>query len=92
MFLVESYVPQLDERASAEISARLRTAVDQLEGEGMVLRWLRSFALIGEETYLCIVAARDRRSVVQLTERAPLAYDHIVEVIAIDPSVSLSGR
>jgi len=92
MFLVESYIPQLDERATAAISARLRTAVEQLEGEGVVLRWLRSFAVVGDETYLSIVVARDPGSVVELTERASLAYDHIAEVIAIDPSVSLPGR
>ena len=88
MFLVESYIPQLDEEGTAAIAARLGTAVDQLAGEGIVLRWLRSFAVIDDETYLSIVAARDPHSVVLLTERALLAYDHIAEVIAVDLSVT----
>jgi hypothetical protein len=90
-FLVESYVPQLDESSAAVISLRVRAAVRQLEKEGVALVCLRSFAVIGEETYLCIVAAHDLDHVVQLNERAGLNYDHVVEVIAIDPTPSPSG-
>jgi hypothetical protein len=69
-FFVETYVPKLDEASAAGLSTRLRTAVRELEGEGIALRWLRSFALVDEETYVWIVAARDVDVVERVNERA----------------------
>jgi hypothetical protein len=83
-FLVESYVPGLDERAAATLSARLREAIHQLDEEGITLRWSGSFALFDEETYICIIAAPKLDDVLQLGERAGLEHDHIVEAFAID--------
>jgi hypothetical protein len=87
-FLLELYVPQLDEQAAAAITSRCRAAVGQLAEQGVALRWLRSFALLDEETYLCIVAARDRDHVAQLSRRAGLERDHVIEVVAIDGTAS----
>jgi hypothetical protein len=85
-FLVELYVPRLDEQAAVAISSRCRAAARQLAEQGVALRWLRSFAVIGEETFLCVVAARDREHVVELSRRAGLEHDHVVEVVAIEGS------
>jgi Protein of unknown function (DUF4242) len=90
-FLIESYVPHLDDRSAATITSRLRATVRQLQKEGIALRWLRSFALVGEETYLCLVAASDLEYVVQLNRRAGLECDHVVEVVPIEPSAAASG-
>lgn len=83
-FLVELYVPQLDEQKAAAITSRCRTTARQLAEQGVPIQWLRSFVLVGEETYLCVVAARDRDHVSQLSRRAGLEHDHVVEVVAID--------
>jgi hypothetical protein len=83
-FLVESYVPGLDERAAATLSSRLRDAIRQLDEEGMTLRWGGSFALVDEETYMFIVGASRVDDVVQLSERAGFEHDHVVEALAID--------
>ncbi len=83
-FLVELYVPQLDEQTAVAISSRCRAAAGQLAEQGVALRWLRSFAVLAEETYLCVVAARDRDDVVELSRQAGLEHDHVVEVVAID--------
>jgi hypothetical protein len=83
-FLVESYVPGLDERAAATLSSRLRDAIRQLDEEGMTLRWGGSFALVDEETYMFIVGAPRVDDVVQLSERAGFEHDHVVEALAID--------
>ncbi|HAL28497.1 MAG TPA: nickel-binding protein [Gaiellaceae bacterium] len=91
-FLVESYVPQLDERTAATISSRFREAARELEEEGIGIQWRGSFALLSEETYFCIIAAPDRGAVMQLNERARLEHDHVVEVIAIDPYATSSSR
>jgi hypothetical protein len=83
-FLVESYVPGLDERAAAALSSRLREAIGQLDEEGMMLRWGGSFALVDEETYICMIGAPKVDDVIQLSERAGLEHDHIVEAFVID--------
>jgi len=49
-YLVETYVPKLDEATAVALSKRLRAAIGELQREGLALRWLRSFALVGEET------------------------------------------
>jgi hypothetical protein len=90
-FLVESYVQHLDDRSAATITARLRATVRQLEKEGNALCWLRSFALVGEETYLCFVAASDRDHVLELSRRTGLECDYVVEVVPIEPSAAASG-
>ncbi|MGH2922323.1 MAG: hypothetical protein ACRDKU_09680 [Gaiellaceae bacterium] len=83
-FLVESYVPGLDERAASTISSRLREAIRQLDQGGLTLRWGGSFALVDEETYICIIAAPTIDYVAQLSEQAGLEHDHVVEAFAID--------
>ena len=83
-FPVESYVPGLDERTAATLSSRLREAIRELAAEGTTLRWGGSFALVDEETYICIIGAPRVDDVVQLSERAGLEHDHFVEAFAID--------
>ena len=83
-FLVESYVPGLDERAAATLSSRLRESIRQLNEEGTALRWGGSFALVAEETYICIITAANVDHIVQLCERAGFEHDHVVEALAID--------
>jgi hypothetical protein len=84
-FLVESYVPGLDERAAATLSSRLRKAIRQLDEGGVTtLQWGGSFALVDEETYIFIVGASGIDDVVQLSERAGFEHDHVVEALPID--------
>lgn len=83
-FLVDSYIPRLDQQTAAAISSRFRAAAQELGEQGVTLHWLRSFALIDEETHLCIVAAPDRDHVVRLSQQVGLEYDHVVEMFAID--------
>ena len=83
-FLVEKYVPQLDEKTARAISSRFRAAVSRRDARGDTLRWIRSFALLGEETYCCIIAASDIEHIAQLNEQDDLEYDHLVEVVALD--------
>jgi hypothetical protein len=78
-FFVESYIPQLDAHAASALSSRLQRAVAQLSAEGLPLAWIRSFALLEEETYVWMVAAGRREHVVLVQRRAGVALDHIVE-------------
>jgi hypothetical protein len=85
-FLVETYVPNLDGQAALTISLRYRNAIRELERQGVALRWLRSYALLEDETYVCIVGARASDEVVELSRRAGLDPDHVVQVVQLDPT------
>ena len=78
-FFVESYIPRLDADGAAALSSRLQGAVAQLRAEGMRLAWIRSFALLDEDTYVWMVTASRREHVVLIQRRAGVAFDHVVE-------------
>jgi hypothetical protein len=79
-FLVESYVPNLDAATVVDLSSRLRSAVTELQREGVTLQWLRSFALFEDETYFWMVDAPDAGHVALVHERAAVSVDHIALV------------
>ena len=81
-FFVESYVPKLDAAAVAELSSRLRAAVEQLSDEGLTLTWVDSFALLDEDTYVWMVEAAEVEHVVVLQRRAGVGLDHVVEMVS----------
>ena len=87
-FLVETYVPRLDRRAAAEISSRYHDAACELASKGIAIRWLKSYAAIEDETYLCIVAARDADEVALLSRRAALVPDHVVQVVDLEAATA----
>jgi hypothetical protein len=78
-FFVESYIPQLDADGAAALSSRLQAAVAQLRAEGLSLAWIRSYALLDEDTYVWLVAAGRREDVVLIQERARVALDPVAE-------------
>jgi hypothetical protein len=80
-YLVETYVPKLDEATAVDLSARLRGAIAELRGEGLELRWLRSFALVGEETYVWMLTATNVHDITRVNRRAGVTFDHIAEVV-----------
>jgi hypothetical protein len=82
-FFVESYVPRLDVRTAETLSSRLRETVRQLNEEGTAVRWRGSFALVDEETYICIIAAAKINDVIEVSERAGLEHDNVVEALTI---------
>jgi hypothetical protein len=87
-FLIESYVPALDEETALSLSSKLRVAVDELQKGGRKVDWLRSFALLGEETYVWMLIAGDVDDVALVNRRAGVSYDHVVEVVGGEPLAS----
>ena len=85
-YLVETYVPNLDEATAAALSARLQAAIGELQREGLALRWLRSFALLDEETYSWMLTATDADDVARVNRRAGVTFDHVAEVLPSETS------
>jgi hypothetical protein len=83
-FFVESYVPRLDERAAETLSSRLQEMIRRFNEEGTPVLSRGSFALLDEETYVCIVVAPTIDDVVELSARVGLERDHVVEAVALD--------
>jgi hypothetical protein len=83
-YLVETYVPNLDEATAAALSARLQAAIGELQREGLALRWLRSFALLDEETYSWMLTAAGADDVARVNRRAGVTFDHVAEVLPGD--------
>ena len=84
-FLVESYVRQLDEPTAAAIAGRVERAAAELRSLGLAVVWLRSLALLDEETCFCLFGADAVEHVVAANERAGLVFDHIAEIVTIEP-------
>ena len=80
-YLVETYIPKLDEATAVALSKRLRTAIRELQRDGLAVRWLRSFALVGEETYVWMLTATDAHEIALVNRRAGVKSDHIAEVL-----------
>ena len=84
-FLVETYVRRLDQPTTAAIAGRLDRAAAELRGLGLRVAWLRSLALLDEETCFCLFTADTAEQVVAANERAGFDFDHITEVVTIEP-------
>jgi hypothetical protein len=80
-YLVETYVSKLDEAMAVSLSSRLRAAIAELQREGLALRWIRSFALVGEETFIWMLTATDARDIALVNRRAEVSFDHVAEVL-----------
>ena len=80
-FFVESYIPLLDAAGAASLSSRLQRAAEQLRQEGLPLAWIRSFALLDEDTYVWMVEATQLDHVVLIQRRAGVELGHVVEVV-----------
>ena len=84
-FLVERYIPHLQSGNVEALCERLAAASAELQAEGRDVRWLRSLALLDDETCLCLFSADSRNDVAEANHRAGAAYDRIIETVTIEP-------
>jgi hypothetical protein len=91
-FVVERYVPRLRPADVELLAARLEAASAELRAEGRDVVWIRSHALPGEETCLCIFAARTRADVEEANRRAGTAYERIVEALTVEARRETKGE
>jgi hypothetical protein len=77
-FLVERYLPLLDEAALEALGSRLAAAASELRRDGVEVRWLGSTALPEEESCFCIFLAPNRNAVEAANELAGACYERIL--------------
>jgi hypothetical protein len=83
-YLVERYLPGLDEPAAAHLAQRIAAATAALRRDGVEVAWVGSLALIAEETCLCTFRARADVDVVLANEQAAAPFDRITEAILLE--------
>lgn len=84
-FLVERYIPGL-QVAQVETLARLLSAASaEVEAEvRRPVRWVRSVALLADETCLCTFSARSCDDVEEANRRAGAVYERIVATRTVE--------
>ena len=85
-FLVERYVPQLEEADISALAERLVAVTAELQADGHQIRWLGSFAVPVDEICLCIFTADARAEVEEANRRAGATYERILDTVAFENS------
>jgi hypothetical protein len=91
-YLIEAYVPNLDQASARAITATLEDAADRLADLGTRVEWRVAFAIYAEETYLVVVAARNEDVARRWSEAADLPIDHLTEIAQIPRGVGRERR
>ena len=89
-FLVERYIPSLEAAALADLARRLDGASRELRAEGRDVHWLRSFALLDDETCLCVFFAPSGADVEEANRRAQAPYERVVAACMVEQAPSAS--
>lgn len=74
LFLVERYLPNLDEERLERLGARLHEVAGS--------RWIGSLGLTGDDLSLCIFNANTITEVRTLNDRGAAPYETIIPIIA----------
>ena len=80
-YLVEVYVPRSQAHEARAGGRRARTAAEQLTGEGVPVRYVRTTFLPGDETCFHLLEAATSAAVEEVCRRAELGRVRIVPAI-----------
>jgi hypothetical protein len=84
-FLMETYVPELDQAAATRTAASLSAATAALRARGATIELLHSFALLGEEMFFSLFSATTLADVRTAGELAQVGYEQLAEVVSYRP-------
>lgn len=82
-WLVECYAPGLVVASVNESAARARTAVEVVRGSGQRIEYLGALFVAGDEAVFHAFEAEEEAIVADASRRAGLAYQRIVESVAV---------
>jgi|SRR5438105_1208466 len=81
-FLVELYLSRSDEAAVQRDAERARLAAEQVNGEGMPVRYVRSIFVPDDETCFLLYEAGSAEAVREAATRAALPFERVSETVA----------
>ena len=82
-YLVERYWPGVTRELLVEALHRVRQVMEQMRGEGTLVREISCTLIPGEEVVFSVYAGPSAAAVRQLNERAGIPVSRIVEAIAV---------
>ena len=80
-YLVEHYRPGVSAEELKRGAAQIRTAVDELEREGIAVRYVNATIVPADESFLCVLESASEELVCEAYTRAGLAFERISTVI-----------
>ena len=83
VYVVERYLPGLDQRQLVRVLGKLGKATEELRAEGTSVRYLGSTIVPGDEACFCQFDGASEAAVAEANERAGVPFDRIVEGVAV---------
>lgn len=90
-FLVECYTPGIERPAVEAAGRRAAAAAASMRAEGRTIEYLRALFVPGDEAVFHVFAADDADAVREAGVRADLAFERVVESIAVTPRAGLGA-
>ena len=81
-YLAEIYLAKGGATRFGDVAARLRAAADELRGDGLRVRCLRTIFVPGDETCFCLFEAESEAAVQEASGRADVALLRITEAVS----------
>ena len=86
VYVVERYLPGLSRASLLPGLSKLESAVEELQGEGSVVRYLGSTIVLEDEACFCQFEASSVAAVTEANRRAGLPFDRIVPSVLVQPT------
>jgi hypothetical protein len=82
-WLVECYGPAIDAASVAEASDRIRASIEVVRAGGVTIEYLGALFVAADEVVFHAFAAVDCGEVAEVSRRAGLAHERIVESVGV---------
>ena len=86
VYVVERYLPGLSRANLLPRLSRLKPVIEELRGQGSVVRYLGSTIVLGDEACFCEFASPSETAVAVANRRAGLPFDRIVPALLVQPN------
>jgi Nickel responsive protein SCO4226-like len=83
VFVVERYLPGLDQERLVGLLGNLGRVTQDLRAEGTAVRYLGSTIVPGDEACFCQFDGASEEAVAEANERAGVPFDRIVAAVAV---------
>ena len=83
VYVVERYLPGLDQRRLVSLLGNLGQVTQELRAEGTLVRYLGSTIVPGDEACFCQFEGASEAAVAEANERAGVPFNRIVAAIAV---------